>query len=146
MEEKKDLAETILEFWKTDSVIDRYSAGDESSKIPKLHYKYLNLLRQVNAKLIELRDKKNKMYLKKNNFYGGKDDPHVYREKNFHLKVLKADMDTYIKADDEFAAVSSKIAEFESAQEILKSILEQLKNRHWQLRIIVDYDRLTSGQ
>lgn len=146
MENKKeDLAEKILEFWKSDSVIDRYAAADESAKIPNLHYKYLNLLRQVNTKLNSLRTRKSKMFLDKNIFYSGKDHPDTYKEKNFHLKVIKTDLDTYIKADDEFAILLNRIAEFESCQEILKSILEQIKNRHWQLRIVLDYDRLTSG-
>ena len=139
------VADQILTFWEKDSKFDRYNPAEESAKISSLHFKYLKLYKQCLSSLITLRDKKNKLFLKKNNFYSGKDDPSVYREKNFHIKVLKVDMDMWISSDDEYSAIASRITEFENCVDILKSILDQIKNRHWISKTIVEYDKFTSG-
>lgn len=134
-----------MAFWEIDSKIDRYALADEAVNISKLHYKYLNLLRQTNAQLAKLRRKKDKMFLSKSLFYNGKGDPDEYKEKNFHLKVQKSDLDVYIKADDDYARILEKISEYDSLKELLTSILWQIRDRKDHLRLAMDWDRFTSG-
>lgn len=144
-EEKIPLSEKILNLWEIDSKIDRYSVSEESAKISSLHFKYLNFYRQVLSNIALLDVQIKALRLEKINFYSGKSDPNIYREKNFHLKVLKSDLDVYIDADEDYAKLILKRQGFENIKEILKSIIEQIKNRHWILRNIMEYDKFTSG-
>jgi hypothetical protein len=144
-EEKKTLADTILEYWEQDSKMDRHDPSGEAVNIPKLHFKYLNLLKQVNQNLVKLRKRKKILYREKSLYYSGKADDDTYRRDNFHLKVLKGDLDTFISSDDEFSSVVAKIEEYEGIQEIVKSILSMIKDRNWQIRSIIEWDKFTSG-
>lgn len=145
MSDEVSIVDKVLSFWEKDSKIDRHAVSDEAANISKIHFKYLNLLKQTNAQLAKLKKKKDRLFLEKSLFYNGKGDPDEYKAKNFHLKVQKSDLDIYIKADDEYAKVLEKIAEYETLQEVLRSILSMIKDRHWHLKTIVDWDRFTSG-
>lgn len=139
------IIDKVMAFWAEDSKIDRHNASAESAKIPQLHYKYLNLYKQAQVNLIKLRKRKKELYLDKNIFYSGKASDEEYRKANFHLKVMKGDMDTYIDADPKYANVISKIEEYEALVDILKSILAMIKDRQWQVRNIIEHDKFTSG-
>lgn len=144
-EENKPLADKILDFWSVDSKFDRHDPAGEAAGIPNLHYKYLNLLKQVNQNLIKLRKRKKILYRDKSLYYSGKADDETYKKDNFHMKVLKTDLDTFIGSDEEYSNVIAKIEEYEGIQEILKSILSMIKDRNWQARNIIEWDRFTSG-
>lgn len=141
----ESIQDKIMAFWEEDSKIDRYNIAEESIKTPRLHQKYLNLLKQTNVQISRLKRKKDKMFLDKSLFYNGKGDPDEYREKNFHLKVQKSDLDVYIKADDEYAKLLEKLAEYESLKELLTSILWSIRDRKDYLKTALEWDRFTSG-
>lgn len=144
-EEKKSILDQVMATWEVDSKIDRYDLANESIKSPKLHSKYLNILQQTNTQLARLNRRKNRIYLEKSLFYNGKADPDEYRKKNFHLKVQKSDLDVYIKADDEYAKILEKIAEYESLKEALTSILWSIRDRKDIIKNALEWDRFTSG-
>lgn len=141
----ESIVDKITNFWEADSKIDRYNLAEESLKTPRLHQKYLSLLKQTNAQLAKLRRKKDKLFLSKSLFYNGKGDPDEYREKNFHLKVQKSDLDVYIKADDEYAVLLEKIAEYDNLKELLTSILWSIRDRKDYIKTALEWDRFTSG-
>lgn len=144
-EEKKTIAEQVLELWERDSVVDRHNVGEESAKIPKLHSKYIKYLLQVKGNLIKLRKRKGQLYRDKRLYYTGKADDALYKKDNFHLKVNSSDADVFIKGDDEYLNVIAKIEEYEGVEETLKSILGMIKDRQWHLRNILEHDRFVSG-
>lgn len=145
MTEEASITDKIMAFWEADSKLDRYNLSGEAVNISKLHYKYLNLMKQTNAQLAKLKRRKDKMFLEKSLFYNGKGDPDEYREKNFHLKVQKSDLDVYIKADDDYAKVLEKISEYESLKELLTSILWMIRDRKDHIKSAIEWDRFTSG-
>ena len=73
----------------------------ESLKTPQLHNKYCKFLSKFKTLQKQSETDYNRLYKEKWEYYTGKSDPSVYQLKPFNLKILKPDVDKYIKADTE---------------------------------------------
>ena len=81
LEELQDLVEKDLK-------IDDTELDIESLKTPQLHNKYLKLLSRFNLLLKKTDSDYAVLHRNKWEYYMGKSDPKVYREKPFDLKIL----------------------------------------------------------
>lgn len=142
---EQTFSDMILENWAKDSQFDRHNAASESVNIPKLHHKYLRFLMQLNKNLAALTKRKSMLYREKGVYYSGKAEPEIYKQKPFHLKIMKSDLPDWINADDDYSTVVMKIEECKSLIEAVKSILQTIKDRNWQIRNIIEWDKFTSG-
>ena len=78
-------------------------------------------------------------------YYTGKSDPEVYKQKPFDLKVLKNDVHIYINSDEDIQKIQAKI-EYQSAiVNYLEQILRILNNRSFTIKNAIEWRRFTSG-
>ena len=63
----------------------------------------------------------------------------------FQLKLLKADIDTYIEADNDVIASSKIIALHEEKVGYLESIVKSLSTRGYLIKNAIDWKRFTEG-
>jgi hypothetical protein len=78
-------------------------------------------------------------------YYTGKSDPEVYKQKPFDLKVLKNDVHIYINSDEDIQKIQAKI-EYQSAiVSYLEQILRILNNRSFTIKNAIEWRRFTSG-
>ena len=63
----------------------------------------------------------------------------------FQLKLLKADIDTYIDADDDIIDSNKLIALAEEKVAYLESIVKGLSNRGYLIKNAIDWKRFTEG-
>jgi len=140
--------EQILNNWTTDSDIDQTEPGKELLKIPKLHNKYLTILT------------KHKMAAKKANFdylrmrkvkweyYTGKlsrEELEQYGWEPFQF-TLKSDITTYLESDTDLIKLLEKKIYHEEAVSVVEAIMSELKQRTWQLRDFITWERFIGGQ
>ena len=140
--------EEILKLWESDADIDQTEPGKELLNIPKLHSKYLdNLI-------------KHKMAAKKANFdylrmrklrweyYTGKlskDELQEYGWEPFQF-TLKSDVSFYLESDTELIKLLEKKIYHEEVVTVIESIMSEVKQRAWELKSFIDWERFIGGQ
>ena len=137
----------ILKLWNTDSEMDSTEPSKEILKIPKLHNKYLTILTE--HKVAE--KKANFDYLKmkkiKLEYYSGKmdkDDLEKYGWQQFRF-TLKSDMSVYLEADSDLIKLLEKRMYHEEICSVVESIMNELKQRAWQLKSYIQWEMFVAG-
>ena len=93
-----------------DFKLDDTELDAESIKIPLLHNKYLQHFNKFSLLLRKAEYDHKSLVREKWEYYTGKADPSVYKDKPFDLKVLKADVHIYMDSDDELKKADQKSA------------------------------------
>ena len=78
-------------------------------------------------------------------YYSGRSDAKVYREKPFDLKILKADVQQYIESDEEWVKANQKVKYLETIVDFLDRTLRQISNRTFTIKNAIDWRKFTSG-
>ena len=128
-----------------DLVIDDTELDTESLKTPILHNKYLQYYNKFNLLLKKSQWEERTLQREKWEYYTGKSDPSVYKEKPFDLKVLKKDVHIYINADEDIQKVQAKIVYQEAIVNYLEQILRMINNRSFTIKNAIEWRRFTSG-
>lgn len=131
--------------WTIDSKIDPELLDEESIKIPQLHSKYLKYLSDV--KLLKIKkDMEYRVLLReKFEYYTGKADEEVYKEKPFDLKILKQDLSLYMDSDTDIQALLARINYYEEIMFFLDKVLHCLNNRGFQIKNSIDWQKFMQG-
>jgi len=140
--------EQVLENWKRDAEIDQTEPGKELIRIPILHSKYLNILTKhkiasKKAHFDYLRMRKIKL-----DYFGGRmssEELAEYGWEPFQF-VLKTDMNAYIESDKDLIKLLEKKIYHEECTSVLESIMNELKQRTWQLRDFIGWEKFVGGQ
>lgn len=140
--------EQILKYWETDSNMDQTEPSKELLKIPVLHSKYLNILTKhkiasKKAHFDYLRMRK----IKWEYFTGkmSKEELDEYGWEQFQF-ALKSDVNTYLEADGDLIKLLEKKVYHEEAISVIESIMSELKQRTWQLRDFISWEKFVNGQ
>jgi hypothetical protein len=140
--------EQILNMWEKDSVIDQTEPSKELLKIPVYHSKYLGILTKhkiasKKAHFDYLRIKKIKW-----EYFTGKlsqEELNEYGWEPFQF-ALKSDINTYLEADKDLIKLLEKKVYHEEAISVIESIMQELKQRTWQLRDFISWEKFIAGQ
>ena len=140
--------EQILENWKKDAEIDQTEPGKELIRIPILHNKYLTILTKhkiasKKAHFDYLRMRKVKL-----DYFGGRMSAEELREYGWEpfQFVLKTDINAYLEADSELIKLLEKKVYHEECVSVIESIMNELKQRTWQLRDFISWEKFIGGQ
>ena len=140
--------EQILETWKKDAEIDQTEPGKELIKIPLLHNKYLTILTKhkiasKKAHFDYLRMRKVKL-----DYFGGRMSAEELREYGWEpfQFVLKTDLNSYLEADPDLIKLLEKKVYHEECVSVIESIMNELKQRTWQLRDFISWEKFVGGQ
>ena len=140
--------EQIIEWWKVDTVIDNTDLGNESIKIPKLHAKYYE--QYCKEKLILTKSEHEYYTLAKikNDYYRGRmsrEELAQYGWEQFQLRVVKEDLEFYIKADPDLQAALMKLSLQQEKVSFLKEIVNSLHGRGFQISSAISFIKWTNG-
>ena len=72
-------------------------------------------------------------------------DPSVYQVKPFNIKLLKPDVDKYIKADEDMIKLEQKVTYVQSVVDYLDRTVKIISNRGFQIKNAIDWRKFTSG-
>lgn len=137
----------LLSMWAKDADIDRTEPGKALIEIPKLHSKYLNILSRHRMLAKEAEFKYNKMKKLKWEYYTGKLDDDELQKRGWEPfpYVIKAELSTYMEADDDVNRYLASKAVHEEIVDVCQSILKELNNRAWELKSFIDWEKFIQG-
>jgi len=131
-----------------DLTFDDTELDREALRIPQIHNKYLNFLSDERLALKALQMEYDKLSRLKWEYYTGKMDQDQLEKHGwqpFQLRILKQDVDLYMRSDDDLLIVRSKIERQNEKVDYLESVLKGIMNRHWQIRSAIEWRKFTSG-
>ena len=140
--------ESILKMWETDAVMDQTEPSKELLKIPTLHSKYLNILTKHKIAVKKSQFDYLRMKKIKIEYFGGRMSQEELDEQGWEPFpfVLKTDLSTYMEADKDLIRLLEKKVYHEEAVKVIEYILNELKQRTWQLRSYIDWEKFVGGQ
>ena len=140
--------EEIQKLWSGDCEIDETELSQESVKIPQLHNKYLILFHDERLRLRTMKFDHSKLLKVKREYFSGRMDAtelEAYDWEPFQYKLLKADVQEYIDADDDIIEGKKKLSLQEEKVEYLESVVKSLTNRGYLIKNAIDWKRFTEG-
>lgn len=137
-DELQQMAEKDLKINDVELDIESLKTPALHNKYSKFHNQYINLLKKAEQELA--RETKHKW-----EYYTGKSDPSVYQLKPFNLKILKQDVDKYLKADEEINKLEAKVTYIQSVVDYLDKTIRIITNRTFQIKNAIDWKKFTSG-
>jgi len=140
--------EEIQKLWSGDCEIDETELSQESVKIPQLHNKYLIIFHDERLRLRTMRFDHSKLLKVKREYFSGRMDAtelEAYDWEPFQYKLLKADVQEYIDADDDIIEGKKKISLQEEKVDYLEAIVKGLSTRGYLIKNAIDWKRFTEG-
>ena len=140
--------EEIQKLWSGDCEIDETELSQESVKIPQLHNKYLIFFHDERLRLRTMKFDHSKLLKVKREYYSGRMDEtelEAYDWEPFQYKLLKADVQEYIDADDDIIEGKKKISLQEEKVDYLEAKVKGLSNRGYLIKNAIDWKRFTEG-
>jgi len=132
--------------WKRDSVIDSDLYCEESTRIPQLHQKYMELF---NTFFLMQKEQEAKLKTTKRDkwlYYKGRAPASVYKDAPFDLKLTtREEIDMFIEADEEYQKVILKLDYIGQVLAFLDSVLRQLNNRTFQIKNAIEWQKFQNG-
>ena len=128
-----------------DFKLDDTELDSESVSIPLLHNKYLIHFNKFSLLLKKAEYEHKTMIKNKWEYYTGKADPSVYKEKPFDIKVLKSDVHIYMDSDPELQRADQKVAYLNQIVKYLEQALRGVNNRSFLIKNAIEWKKFTSG-
>ena len=138
LEEIQTMADKDLKINDVELDLESLKTPQLHNKSSKYHTKYKNLLKVAEQDLARI-------VREKWEYYTGKADPSVYQTKPFNLKVLRQDVDKYIKSDSDVNKLEQKVTYIETTVDYLEKTLKIISNRTFTIKNAIDWKKFTSG-
>jgi hypothetical protein len=140
--------EQVLKMWESDAEIDQTEPSKELLKIPKYHSKYLQILTKHKMASKRAHFEYLRMRKVKTEYFTGKlsqEELDEYGWEPFQF-VLKSDMNTYLEADKDLIKLLEKKVYHDECISVVEAIMNELKQRTWQLRDFISWEKFIGGQ
>lgn len=140
--------EQVLKMWELDAVIDQTEPSKELLNIPKHHSKYLGILTKHRIASKKAHFDYLRMRKIKWEYFTGKmsqEELEQYGWEPFQF-ALKSDINTYLEADKDLIKLLEKKVYHEEVISVIESIMAELKQRTWQLRDFISWEKFVAGQ
>lgn len=139
--------EDIQKHWDEDSIIDRHSLGDESIKISSLHAKYYRIYIHEQLLLIKMKEELTEFRMMKHEFLT--EGPNETHPPDWELphrgKILRNQVEPYIDSDKQVIEKTLRLGLQKEKVLFLKSIIDSLVGRGFNIKAAIDYERFRAG-
>lgn len=141
----------ITDEWIKDSQVDHTDLGKETANISSIHSKYLKYFSIARKELSSLIKQKARLEKLKYEYYSGQlnGQPEKLKKLNwepFQIKLLKSQIDVYIKSDKELLSLIEEMSEQETIIKITEEILKALNGRVYSLNKSIDLQMFINGR
>ena len=140
--------EQVLKYWEKDAEIDQTEPGKELIRIPILHNKYLTILTKHKIASKKSHFDYLRMRKAKIDYFSGRMSQEELESRGWtpFQFVLKSDVNAYLEGDDDLIRLLEKKVYHEEVVSVIESIMNELKQRTWQLRDFIGWEKFIGGQ
>lgn len=141
--------EIIDREWEADSVVDTTRLGDESSRNPVIHAKYISYL--TSTKIRHRKAISSLLMLKadKMRYYKGEMTKQELDDRGWPqyqgIKPLKSEMDGILQVDRDMITQEDRVAYLAAMVAQLESILKAINSRTWDIRNSIEWVKIQNG-
>lgn len=128
-----------------DSVIDSTQLTTELTNIPKLVTKYYKLYVDEIRMLSKLECDAASLYKDLFEYFLGYASDEVYAERRLNRKLLKTDVDMYIKAEPAYSLITQKITTQSAKVKLLEGFIKEVQNRNFLIKNIIENEKFKNG-
>lgn len=128
-----------------DLAINNDKLDFEAAKNPVLSAKYLKILAESNMAFARLLSRYNKLKLEKRQYYLGQAPAEKYKEKPFHLKLTKGEVEAYLDADQELRLIQEKLEIIKVNIGYLEGVVKAINTRSWDIKNSIEYKKFMVG-
>jgi hypothetical protein len=131
-----------------DSKVDDTVLDQESTKIPQLHNKYLNLLHEERLRYKKLEADHKTLYRRKWEYYTGKLDKEELDElgwEPFQKKILRGDVNIYLDSDSEITISTARMSYSSTKLQLIEDYMKSINNRNWNIRNAIEWRKFLHG-
>jgi hypothetical protein len=137
--------EEIRDLMQEDSKIDDTALDAESIKIPYLHSKWYSIFIDELRVLKGIEQEYNRLVKEKTEYYLGKADDDVYEKKPLNHKILKQDLDVYLKADDDLMKLDGRRSMQQIKVEMIENFIKSINQRSFNIRNAIEFMKFKNG-
>lgn len=131
--------------WEKDAAIDKYDIGNEGAKIPLLFQKYMTYLSKERLAYKLFLEEKKQLELVLEDYFMGRIDGKSIDRPAYQFTETKTSALKKIDSDPEMKKLNLRILEQEEVVLFLKEVIEHIKQRNFQLKVIVDWVKFNNG-
>lgn len=138
----------IFEQWGKDAKIDRLELGNAALDIPKLHHKYYRMLSNERLLLRKQEADQATLLHNKKSWIAGEltsEELNALGWKVHLKKILKTDLEDYLKADQDCINHTLRMAMQREKIEVLDSIIKTIINRSFQISNAINFEKFRAG-
>ncbi len=137
--------EEIRDLMQEDSKIDDTALDSESIKIPYLYSKWYGIFIDEVRVLKGIEQEYYRLVKEKTEYYLGKADDKVYEEKPLDHKILKQDLDVYLKADDELMKMEARRSIQQIKVDMIENFIKSINQRSFSIRNAIEFMKFKNG-
>lgn len=141
----KDLRQLSEEI-KKDVILTRdMDLKKASLDIPYLHHKYLVKYEEQQMVVALMKTRKDRRYHEAMMYYSGKAEPEIYRDKPLDHTILKTDLETWIKADENYIHACLQLSNAEAILDLYKRTVDRIPNHSFYINNTIDLMKFENG-
>lgn len=129
-----------------DLEIDDTELDQEAINVPSLYAKYLNEYFDASRYYMQLKEHRDKLYLERWRYYMGKQDDKYYARHPLNEKVIKTDIDKYLKADSMITKMDYALNLQKSLADYLENIAKEIQRRGYHIKSAIDFMKFQQGE
>ena len=139
----------IQEMWQEDCKIDELNLGQESTKIPELHSKYLGMLSTFKLQL--RKNKSNLLTLRrlKWRYYRGELTQQELNEFGWDQYLgnapLNNQMNDFLDTDPHVITLTDKVEYIDTCITLLEGVMRSLNSRSFDIKNAIEWTKFTNG-
>jgi len=134
--------------WAKDSTLDFSRPDAELRNIPLLHAKYWQLYTTERNRYMVVKQEYDTVKRAKTDWYAGRMSDDELKERGWPpqgLRIVRQEIDQYLVADGEMAALSRKFDNQKIKLEFLEDCIKHINNRNFVLRNYIEWLKFSQG-
>jgi len=141
--------EELQNMWQIDCKVDELNLGQESTRIPELHSKYLNHLSTLRLQCRRAQSELFKMRRLKWKYYRGELDQKELNEKGWDQYLgnapLNNQMNEFLDTDEDVIKLTDKLEYLNTCLTLCESVMKSISSRSFDIKNAIEWTKFTNG-
>ena len=139
----------LQDMWQEDCKVDELNLGQESTRIPELHSKYLNHLSTLRLQCRRSQSELFKMRRLKWKYYRGELDRKELNERCWDQYLgnapLNNQMNEFLDTDEDVIKLTDKLEYLNTCLTLCESVMKSISSRSFDIKNAIEWTKFTNG-